>query len=159
MTTDHDEIDHRAVWRWLHDESYWARGRPWEIQQRAIAASRCLAVIGPEGDTRAYCRLVTDGATFAWLADVVVLPPFRGRGLGKDLVGAVVAHAAGRWHPPLAAGDRRRGGPLLAVRIRTGVIAVHGPDDRRRGVVTESERSDQGGADSGLAEGGVEHLA
>ena len=91
MTTDHDEIDHRAVWRWLHDESYWARGRPWEIQQRAIAASRCLAVIGPEGDTRAYCRLVTDGATFAWLADVVVLPPFRGRGLGKDLVAAVVA--------------------------------------------------------------------
>ena len=91
MTSDHDEIDHRAIWRWLHDESYWARGRPWEIQQRAIAASRCLAVIGPEGDTRAYCRLVTDGATFAWLADVVVLPPFRGRGLGKDLVATVVA--------------------------------------------------------------------
>ncbi|HET9546971.1 MAG TPA: GNAT family N-acetyltransferase [Desertimonas sp.] len=90
LTTDQREIDHRAVWQWLHDDSYWARGRPWALQERAVAGSRCFAVIGPDGDTRAFCRLVTDGATFAWLADVVVLPPFRGRGLGKDLVSAVV---------------------------------------------------------------------
>jgi N-acetylglutamate synthase-like GNAT family acetyltransferase len=91
LTTEHDAIDHRAVWRWLHDESYWANGRSWDVQQRAVAASRCFAIVGPDGDTRACCRLVTDGATFAWLADVVVLPPFRGRGLGKELVAAVVA--------------------------------------------------------------------
>ena len=90
LTTDDNEIDHRAVWQWLHDESYWARGRPWVVQERALSASRCFAVVGPDGDTRAFCRLVTDGATFAWLADVVVLPPFRGRGLGKQLVAAVV---------------------------------------------------------------------
>jgi GNAT superfamily N-acetyltransferase len=90
LTTDHDEIDHRAVWRWLHDESYWARGRPWDVHERALAASRCFAVVGPAGDTRAFCRLVTDGATFAWLGDVVVLPAHRGRGLGKQLVAAVV---------------------------------------------------------------------
>ena len=90
LTTDHDEIDHRAVWRWLHDASYWAKGRPWDAQERALSASRCFAIIGPDGDTRAFCRLVTDGATFAWLADVFVLPPFRGRGLGKQLVAAVV---------------------------------------------------------------------
>jgi N-acetylglutamate synthase-like GNAT family acetyltransferase len=89
VTTEHDEIDHHAVWRWLHDESYWARGRPWDVQRRAVAASRCFAVVGPDGDTRACCRLVTDGATFGWLADVVVLPPYRGRGLGKELVAAV----------------------------------------------------------------------
>lgn len=90
LTADHDEIDHRAVWRWLHDESYWAQGRPWEVQQRAVAASRCFAIVGPAGDTRAFCRVVSDDATFAWLADVVVLPPHRGRGLGKQLVAAVV---------------------------------------------------------------------
>jgi GNAT superfamily N-acetyltransferase len=90
LTMDHDEIDHRAVWRWLHDESYWARGRPWGLHERALESSWSFAVVGPDGDTRAYCRLVTDGATFAWLADVVVLPPFRGRGLGKQLVSAVV---------------------------------------------------------------------
>lgn len=89
LTTERGEIDHRAVWRWLHDESYWARGRPWDVHERALSASRCFAIIGPEGETRAFCRVVTDGATFAWLSDVVVLPPFRGRGLGKQLVAAV----------------------------------------------------------------------
>jgi N-acetylglutamate synthase-like GNAT family acetyltransferase len=97
LTTDRGEIDQRAIWQWLHDVAYWAQGRPWSVQQRANAASRCFAIIGPHGDTRAFCRLVTDGATFAWLADVVVLPPFRGRGLGKDLVAAVARsqHDAG----------------------------------------------------------------
>ena len=90
LTTDHGEIDHHAVWRWLHDESYWARGRPWAVHERALSASRCFAIVGPAGETRAFCRLVTDGATFAWLSDVVVLPPYRGRGLGKRLVAAVV---------------------------------------------------------------------
>jgi N-acetylglutamate synthase-like GNAT family acetyltransferase len=90
LTTDPDEIDRRAVWRWLHDESYWARGRPWNVQQRAMAASQCFAVVGPAGDVRAFCRLVTDGATFAWLADVFVIEAHRGRGLGKELVAAVV---------------------------------------------------------------------
>jgi GNAT superfamily N-acetyltransferase len=89
LTTDPDEIDLRAVWRWLHDESYWARGRPWPVQQQAMAASRCFAIVGPGGDTRAFCRLVTDGATFAWLADVFVRPEFRGRGLGKEIVAEV----------------------------------------------------------------------
>ncbi len=100
LTTDQREIDHRAVWQWLHDDSYWARGRPWAVQERAVAGSRCFAVIGPDGDTRAFCRLVTDGATFAWLADVVVLPPFRGRGLGKDLVAAVVGSQQDDRDPP-----------------------------------------------------------
>jgi GNAT superfamily N-acetyltransferase len=90
LTTDHDEIDHHIVWRWLHDESYWARGRSWDVHERALTASRCFAIVGPTGDTRAFCRLVTDGATFAWLSDVVVLPAHRGRGLGKQLVAAVV---------------------------------------------------------------------
>jgi N-acetylglutamate synthase-like GNAT family acetyltransferase len=60
------------------------------VHERAVSASRCFAVVGAAGDTRAFCRLVTDGATFAWLGDVVVLPPHRGRGLGKQLVAAVV---------------------------------------------------------------------
>jgi N-acetylglutamate synthase-like GNAT family acetyltransferase len=90
LTSNHDEIDHGAVWRWLHDGSYWARGRPWDVHERAVSASRCFAIVGAAGETRAFCRLVTDGATFAWLSDLVVLPSHRGRGLGKQLVAAVV---------------------------------------------------------------------
>jgi GNAT superfamily N-acetyltransferase len=92
ITTDPAEIDHVAVWQWLHDESYWAAGRPREVQERAVAGSLCFGLLDAEGNTAGFARVVTDRATFAWLADVVVLPAHRGRGLGKALVGAVVAH-------------------------------------------------------------------
>ena len=45
--------------------------------------------------------MVTDGATFAWLSDVFVLPALRGQGMGKALMAAVVGHpdlqGLGRW--------------------------------------------------------------
>ena len=91
LTTDPSAIDHRAIWQWLHDSSYWAAGRPWELHERAVAGSRCFAILTDDGATAAFCRVVTDGATFGWLADVVVLPAHRGVGLGKALVDAVVS--------------------------------------------------------------------
>jgi GNAT superfamily N-acetyltransferase len=91
VTTDLLAIDHRAVWQWLHDSSYWAAGRPWPLHERAVAGSRCFGVLAPDGSTAAFARVVTDGATFGWLADVVVLPEHRGQGLGKAIVDAVVS--------------------------------------------------------------------
>jgi GNAT superfamily N-acetyltransferase len=93
LTTDHAEIDHRAIWQWLHDESYWAKGRPWEVHRRSVTAPgvRCFGILTSSGETAAYCRLVTDGVLFAWLADVVVLPGHQRQGLGKDLIRRVVA--------------------------------------------------------------------
>ena len=91
VTTDLLAIDHRAVWQWLHDDSYWAAGRPWAVHERAVAGSRCFAILADDGSTAAFARIVTDGATFGWLADVVVLPEHRGQGLGKAIVAAVVS--------------------------------------------------------------------
>ena len=93
LTTDHTEIDHRAIWQWLHDESYWANGRPWDAHQRSVTAPgvRCFGIVTSTGETAAYCRLVTDGVLFAWLGDVVVLPGHQGQGLGKELIRRVVA--------------------------------------------------------------------
>lgn len=93
ITKDPAEIDHRAVWRWLSTEAYWATGRRWEDHLRAVTHSRCFAALDGAGDTVAFARVVTDGVTFGWLADVVVLPGHRGRGLGKSIVESVVEDA------------------------------------------------------------------
>jgi GNAT superfamily N-acetyltransferase len=94
ITNDTDEIDHRAVWRWLSTQSYWAKGRRWEDHWRAVAHSRCFAALDPAGETVAFARVVTDEVTFGWLADVMVLPDHRGKGLGKAIVASVVEDAA-----------------------------------------------------------------
>lgn len=86
-----DSIDRARVLRWLSEESYWPLGRSRSIQDAAMDASRNYGVYdGDSGEQVAYARVVTDGVTFAWLCDVFVSSPVRGRGLGKLLVAGVV---------------------------------------------------------------------
>jgi GNAT superfamily N-acetyltransferase len=71
--------------------SYWARGVPPDVVQRSIENSLVFGVYG--GDEQVgFARVVTDRATFAYLADVFVLEGHRGRGLGKWLMEVVLAH-------------------------------------------------------------------
>jgi GNAT superfamily N-acetyltransferase len=91
ISTDRDRLDVDAIHRFLSEESYWARGRSREVVERTIAHSLCFgAYLGEQ--LVGYARVVTDYATFAWLADVFILDEFRGRGYGKALVQAVIAH-------------------------------------------------------------------
>lgn len=75
---------------WVHrmlSGSYWAAERPRSVQDEANANSRCYGVYDAEaGDQLGFARVVTDGATFAWLCDVIVDPRARGRGVGKALI-------------------------------------------------------------------------
>lgn len=67
--------------------SYWAAGRSRERMAAAIAGSaRVIGVYAPDGSQAGFCRVVSDDATFAYLADVFVLEQHRGRGLGLELV-------------------------------------------------------------------------
>ncbi|MGW6009648.1 GNAT family N-acetyltransferase [Streptomyces sp. NPDC055210] len=93
ISTDPARIDVDRVHRWLADDAYWALGRPREKQELAIAGSLNFgAYERVSGDQAAYARVVTDGATFAWLCDVYVDRSARGKGLGTALVTAVRDH-------------------------------------------------------------------
>ncbi|MET9732295.1 GNAT family N-acetyltransferase [Streptomyces sp. NPDC006458] len=93
ISTDPDRVDAARVHHWLSTDAYWAIGRPREKQDRAIAASLNLGVYdSASGEQVAYARVVTDGATFAWLCDVYVDPSVRGKGIGTALAAAVRDH-------------------------------------------------------------------
>lgn len=91
LFTRAEEMDVDAVHAYLSGESYWARGIPREVVARAIQHSLCVGVFDAAAQV-AFARAVTDRATYAYLADVYVLEPYRGRGLGKWMMETLVAH-------------------------------------------------------------------
>ncbi len=92
LSTDPARLDVAVIHRYLSQESYWAQHIPRVTVERAIANSLNFGVYAPDGRQVAFARVVSDRATFAWLCDVFVLLEFRGRGLSKWLVSAVLAH-------------------------------------------------------------------
>ncbi|HZF89217.1 GNAT family N-acetyltransferase [Streptomyces sp.] len=90
ISTDSGRVDAERVHRWLSTDAYWALGRAREKQDRAIAGSLNFGAYDTaSGEQVAYARVITDGATFAWLCDVYVDPSVRGKGVGTALVAAV----------------------------------------------------------------------
>jgi GNAT superfamily N-acetyltransferase len=83
-------LDLDAVERLLHS-TYWAWERPRAVIEKSIARSVCLGAYW-HGAQVGFGRIVTDGATFAWICDVVVDEAHRGTGLGKALAEAVITH-------------------------------------------------------------------
>jgi GNAT superfamily N-acetyltransferase len=107
----------------VSQESYWAKGRERAVTERAIAGSRPYSVHA-QGQQTAFARVVTDGATFAWICDVFVDEPHCGRGLGTWLVESIVEDLGvldvPRFH--LAARDAHE------VCRRCGFAAMEGAD-------------------------------
>ena len=86
-----EDIDRTLVHYWISELSYWAQGRSRLAQDTAIDGSRNYSVHDlATGAQLGYARVVTDGATFAWLCDVIVAPHARGRGVGKRLISGLV---------------------------------------------------------------------
>lgn len=90
ITTDPSRLDLGVVHGFLED-SYWARGVPKAVVERSVENSLCFGLYKGEKQI-GFARIVTDRATFAYLADVFVLEGHRGRGLGKWLMEVVLSH-------------------------------------------------------------------
>lgn len=90
LDDDKARIDRAEVHRFLSEVSYWAKGRPREVQDRLIdSAARVVGLY--DGDRQiGFCRAASDGTSFVYLADVYVLEEYRGRSLGEELVREMV---------------------------------------------------------------------
>jgi len=73
------------------EQTYWGRTRPREMMRKAIRNSLAFGVYRGK-EQIGFARAVTDYATYAYLADVIIFEPFRGRGLGKRLIQAIFDH-------------------------------------------------------------------
>jgi GNAT superfamily N-acetyltransferase len=88
-------IDVDAVHAFISERSYWGRGRPRALQERAIRGSARVLGLYLGREQVGFARAICDGATVGYLADVYVLEPYRGRGLGLELVREMVDGGAG----------------------------------------------------------------
>lgn len=93
ISTNRQQLDVPMIHGFLSERSYWAKGRAPEVTRRAIDNSLCFGAY-VDGRQVGFARIVTDYATFAWLADVFVLDVYRGQGVGKALIRAVLDHPA-----------------------------------------------------------------
>jgi GNAT superfamily N-acetyltransferase len=90
ISTDRTRLDVALVHEFLRT-SYWAEGRLRSVVERSIEHSLCFGVYHG-GRQVAFARVVSDRAVFAYLMDVFVVPEFRGRGIAKALMRAVLDH-------------------------------------------------------------------
>lgn len=91
ISTDTAKIDVSFVHRFLSETSYWAQNIPFDVVQTSIQNSLCFGVYdgaAPIG----FARVITDKATFGYLADVFILEFYRGQGLSKWLMETILEH-------------------------------------------------------------------
>ena len=91
ISTDTARLDLGVIHEFLATQSYWAEGVPREIVARSIANALCFGVYDGARQI-GFARVISDYATFAYLADVFIIREYRGRGLSKALMDAIVAH-------------------------------------------------------------------
>ena len=92
VTTNIEEMDFEKIYRFISN-SYWAKGIPKKIMIKAIENSLSFAVINTNNQLIGFARMITDRATFAYLADVFIEKEYRGLGLSRFLVSAIISHS------------------------------------------------------------------
>ena len=90
VSTDPALLDLDVIHGFL-SRSYWAAGIPRELVDRALRHSLCFGAFA-DGRQVGFARVISDYATYAYVSDVFALESHRGRGVGKHLMAAIVAH-------------------------------------------------------------------
>jgi N-acetylglutamate synthase-like GNAT family acetyltransferase len=90
ITTDKEKFDVDLIHSFLTN-SYWAEGISREIVRRSIDGALCFGVF-ENNKQIGFARMITDKATFAYLADVFIMEEYRGRGLSKWLMQIIMSH-------------------------------------------------------------------
>lgn len=91
VSTDQDKLNIELIHNFLSKESYWAQGRSIEKVKKSIENSLSFGVY-LDNEQVGFARVVTDFAIFGWIMDVFILDEYRGKGLGKMLMDAIVNH-------------------------------------------------------------------
>jgi N-acetylglutamate synthase-like GNAT family acetyltransferase len=91
ISTDKTKLDVPLIHQFLSQEAYWSLNISKEIVQRSIEHSLCFGVYEVDRQV-GFARVITDYATFAYIADVFILPDHRGKGLSKQLIANIMAH-------------------------------------------------------------------
>src|SRR5579863_10403248 len=92
ISTDPARLDLRAIHKFLATDSYWAKQIPFDIFARSAENSLCFGIYDSAGAQVGLARVISDFATFAYIADVFVLDSHRGHGLGKWLMECIQQH-------------------------------------------------------------------
>ncbi|MDW6004686.1 GNAT family N-acetyltransferase [Vibrio mangrovi] len=115
ISSDKNDLDFDVIYSYL-STSYWAAGIPESVLCKALEHSFCFGVYQDSGEQVGFARVVTDKATFAYLADVFILENHRGKGLSKWLVATII-------EDPDLQGLRRM---MLATRDAHGLYTQYG---------------------------------
>ncbi|MCX6274175.1 MAG: GNAT family N-acetyltransferase [Bacteroidetes bacterium] len=91
ISTDKSLLDFSMIFNYLSKESYWAKGISENVVRRSIEHSLCFGVY-IENKQVGFARIISDFATYAYLADVFLLQDYRGKGLSKRLMETIMAH-------------------------------------------------------------------
>ena len=91
ISTDKARLDLTMIHDFLANRSYWAKGIPVAMVKKSVENALCFGVYH-QGKQVGFARVVTGFATTAYLADVFIVESYRGRGLGKRLVKAIMNH-------------------------------------------------------------------
>ena len=91
ISTDKKKLDLDMIHGFLSGQSYWAKGIPMKLVKKSIKHSICFGVFVGKKQV-GFARVVSDRATFAYIADVFILEDYRGQGLSRALMQAITSH-------------------------------------------------------------------
>ena len=91
FSTDKGKLQTNYIHHYLSEESYWAKHIPMQTVEKAIEGSLCFGIYHNQQQI-GFARVITDNATFGYLADVFIDKDYRGRGLSKQLMAFILEY-------------------------------------------------------------------